>query len=87
MKENFTTEEKGTLKKKESNLYKLAFGLLAVAGFVFVPMFEIAKAFDVCALEIISALATTAFTAGGMGSAYAADKEGKKEETEEEKEI
>lgn len=71
------------LKQGEGKLYALAFGLLGAACFVFIPAYEVFKALEVGVLEIVSAVAAVMTTAGGVGSAYAADKQGKKKEEDE----
>lgn len=80
-------DNKVRLKKKEKIFYSLAFGLLGGACFVFIPMYEIARGLDAAMMEIVSAIAATSAIAGGMASAYAADKEGKKKENDEERGI
>ena len=72
---------------KQTNVfYKLSFSLLALAGFVAVPVCNIAGAMECDALQAVSAISAVMMTVAGGISAYIGDKKDKQKEEEYEKE-
>lgn len=76
MKKNDTPQSNGQL-KKTNPFYKLAFSLLALAGFVAVPVCNIAGATDCDVLQTISTISAVVMTVAGGVSAYIGDKKEK----------
>lgn len=85
MKKNNKPQENGQL-KKANPFYKLAFSLLALAGFVAVPVCNISGAMDYEILQNISAISAVVMTVAGGVSAFVGDKKDKQKEEEYEKE-
>ena len=81
MKKNNTLQTNAQL-KKSNPFYKLAFSLLALAGFVAVPVCNIAGAMDYDVLQAVSAISAVMMTVAGGVSAYVGDKKDKQQKEE-----
>ena len=87
MKKGVNLDKKGFLVQRQNKLFKLSFGMLAVACFIAIPAFNIAQAYQNTLAEILSGTSAGLLFVGGATSAAVADKVGKEIKIEEERGI